>query len=455
MRLPFPDLLATRFGRLTAFFLLYVTEGIPLGFTATAIATQMRRQGLGPAEIGAFVGSLYLPWAFKWVAGPIVDTITSERFGRRRTWIVLMQVGMILTLLIALPIDFTNDVKLFTLLILIHNAFCATQDVAIDALAVNVLKEDERGTANGFMFAGASIGQTIGGSGVLFLTSVIPFRMTYFFVAGCIALVTLLVALPLQEPKSPPRPRPPGGPLHVVAREIGAFVTDAYRAFTGSRAAKVGLLYAILPAGAYALGLALQSILAVELGLSDNSIAQLNLWSTSILAAGCVAGGWLSDRFGRRKTLGIFLAATALPTLWLAWSMQHAPWIHAIDPRLPNRPVPPASLVSTFWYACLVYNLFQGLYYGIQSALFMDITTPRVAATQFTAYMAMLNLTISYTARWQGWAIERFGYPMTLALDAGLGMIGVALLPLLKPQPRGEPVAEELPPGSVIPEIVR
>jgi len=53
-----PNLLATKNGRLAAFFALYLTEGIPLGFTATAIATQMRRQGLGPAEIGVFVGSL-------------------------------------------------------------------------------------------------------------------------------------------------------------------------------------------------------------------------------------------------------------------------------------------------------------------------------------------------------------------------------------------------------------
>jgi len=452
MRLPFPDLLATRRGRLTAFFLLYLTEGIPLGFTATAIATQMRRQGLGPAAIGAFVGSLYLPWAFKWVAGPIVDTITSDRFGRRRTWIVLMQIGMIATLLIALPVNFTTEIKLFTLLILIHNAFCATQDVAIDALACSVLKENERGTANGFMFAGASVGQAIGGSGVLFLAAVMPFRLTYFFVMAMIGLVTLFVALPLREPRLPPRPRPEGGALRAIGNEIGGFLKEAFRAFTGSRGAMIGLAYAILPAGAYALGLALQSNLAVELGLSDSAIAQLNLWSTAILAAGCVAGGWLSDRFGRRKTLGVFLAATALPTLWLAWSMQHAPWIHPIDPTLPNRPVPPAFLVSTFWAACLVYNAFQGLYYGIQSALFMDITTPRVAATQFTLYMAMLNFTISYTARWQGWAIERFGYPVTLALDAGLGMIGVALLPLLKPRPRTDTVAEEIGAGTAIPE---
>src|SRR5436190_18031119 len=152
----FPNLLATRWGRLAAFFALYLTEGIPLGFTATAIATQMRRQGLGPEAIGAFVGSLYLPWAFKWIAGPIVDTFSSDRFGRRRTWIILMQIGMMATLLFALPIDYTKQLSLFTMIILVHNAFCATQDVAIDALAVNVLHEDERGTANGFMFAGAS-----------------------------------------------------------------------------------------------------------------------------------------------------------------------------------------------------------------------------------------------------------------------------------------------------------
>ena len=184
MRIALPDLLATKNGRLATFFLLYVTEGIPLGFTATAIATQMRRGGLGPAEIGAFVGSLYLPWAFKWAMGPFVDTFSSDRFGRRRTWIFLMQVGMMATLLVAMGVDFVGQLTLFTAIIFLHNAFGATMDVAIDALAVSVLPEDERGTANGFMFAGASIGQTIGGSGVLFLTAAMPFQSTYLFVVA-------------------------------------------------------------------------------------------------------------------------------------------------------------------------------------------------------------------------------------------------------------------------------
>ena len=82
----------------------------------------------------------------------------------------------------------------------------------------------------------------------------------------------------------------------------------------------------------------------------------------------------------------------------------------------------------------LVYNVFQGLYYGIRSALFMDITTPAVAATQFTAYMALMNLCISYTATWQGYVVEHIGYPQTLVLDSLVGLLGLALLPLMRPR---------------------
>jgi hypothetical protein len=56
-RMRLPNLLATKRGRLVAFFFLYVTEGIPLGFAATAIATQMRRQRVGVADIGAMVAA--------------------------------------------------------------------------------------------------------------------------------------------------------------------------------------------------------------------------------------------------------------------------------------------------------------------------------------------------------------------------------------------------------------
>ncbi len=427
----FPNLLASKRGRMAAFFFLYMTEGIPLGFTATAVATQMRRQGLGPAEIGAFVGSLYLPWAFKWISGPFVDVLSSDRWGRRRTWILGTQLMMIATLLIAMPIDFVNNIALFSAVIFVHNVFSATQDVAIDALAVNVLPENERGLANGFMFGGAYFGQAIGGSGVLFLTPYLGFKATFMVVAAWIAAVLLFIALPLREPKGEPRPALEGPPLQAIGKQLATFAKDSFKAFIGTRGAFIGVFFALLPGGAYALGLALQSNLAVELGLNDTQVGWLNLWSSVIAAACCIIGGWLSDRYGRRRTLAWTMGATVIPTIILAMAMDRYGWIMPIPPDAPNRPMPATQLVSIFWITVLTYNVFQGLYYGIRTALFMDVTVPKVAATQFTAYMALMNLAISYSATWQGVSSARWGYPTTLWLDAGLGLICLLCIPFM------------------------
>src|SRR3954464_11853048 len=194
-----PNLLATRRGRLGAFFLLYITEGVPLGFAAVAIATELRRRGVGPADIGTFVASFYLPWAFKWAAGPFVDVFRSQRWGHRRGWILLTQIVMALTLAVLVFIPLPQGLALFTAILLVHNSFAAVQDVAIDSLAVNTLSEDERGLANGLMFSGAMIGQAVGGSGVLLLTSVMPFNSTFLLVAAMISMVTVFVVLPMKE----------------------------------------------------------------------------------------------------------------------------------------------------------------------------------------------------------------------------------------------------------------
>ncbi len=424
-----PNLLASRRGRLFAFFALYMTEGIPLGFAATAIATQLRRQGVGPAVIGAFIASFYLPWAFKWAFGPFVDVFRSRRFGHRRAWILGAQVMMAATLLSLIAVPLPQGLWIFTAVLLVHNTFGAIQDVAIDSLAVNTLAEHERGLANGLMFAGASVGQAIGGSGVLFMMAFVGFQGSFIFVAAVILAVTAFIVLPMKEAVVLNLPAiPAGGALRAAGAEMKGFAVQSFRSFLGTEGAFKGVFFALLPAGAMSLGLALQSNLAVELGMDDNQVGMLNLWS-SIISAGCmVLGGYLSDRWGRRRTLFFYLAGMSLPVIYLMLVLQAQGYVM---PRAPGGPAIPV-LVTALWIATLSYSVFQGLMYGTRSALFMDVTNPVVAATQFTAYMAMMNLAISIAASWQGVAVEAWGYPVTLAVDAVTGLLCLLLLPALK-----------------------
>ena len=346
MRLP--NLLDTRLGRLVAFFFLYVTEGIPLGFGAVAIATQLRRQDVGPAEIGAFVGAFYLPWAFKWAFGPFVDVFFSERLGRRRGWILGTQIGLVTTLLVCVPLDPVSQLGVLSAVLLVHNSFGAMQDVAIDALAVETLAPDERGLANGVMFAGAALGMALGGAGVLFMMGWIGVPGGFVFVAACIAAVTVAVVWPMREAPTPAVSRRAAG-WAAAAAEMRRFAVDAFSAFLGTRGAFAGLGFALLPAGAMALGLALQSNLAVELGLDDDSVAWLNLWTQVISAACMVLGGWLSDRFGRRRTLAVYIVLMSLPVLWLAWQLELHQWVMPRDASArAAQAVPPALVTPSF-----------------------------------------------------------------------------------------------------------
>ena len=424
MRLP--NLLSTSKGRLAAFFFLYVTEGIPLGFAAIAVATQLRRQGVGPAEIGAFVASFYLPWAFKWAFGPFIDVFRSKRLGHRRAWILGTQIVMAATLLVLVLVPMPAGLWIFTAILLVHNSFGAMQDVAIDALACNTLREDERGLANGLMFAGAAIGQTIGGSGVLFLMAYFSFQFSFIFVAAAILAVTAFVVLPMKEALIE---GPVAGTLREAGAEMKKFAIDAFRSFIGSKGAFSGVFFVLLPAGAMSLGLALQSNLAVELGFNDNDVAQLNLASQVTSAIGMVVGGLLSDRLGRRRTLFVYFLGMSPPVLYLMWVLQQHGYVM---PRTPgSSPIEPV-LVTALWVSSICYSVFQGLMYGTRAAIMMDVTNPRVAATQFTAYMALANLSISIAASWQGIAVEAWGYPVTLLVDAVTGVLCVLLLPAMK-----------------------
>ena len=433
------NILDSRRGRIATFGVLYVSEGIPLGFAAVAIAAYMRRQGLDAGQIGAFVGSFYLPWAFKWAWAPLVDMVKLERFGGRKAWIVLCQALMLLTLLAIAQVDYTASFDLLITLVLVHNFFAATQDVAIDSLAINTLREDERGTANGFMFGGAYIGQGLGGGGAMFVAGEWGFDASFVYVSLLLATIFAFVLVFVRDPALGHAVAVrAAGVWRALADKLRGFLGELRVGFFGSGPGPVlGVVFALLPMGAMALSSAVSTAMQVDLGMTDAQIAQLNLYSTALSAIGCVVGGWLADRIGQRRMLVLWYLATTLPTLYLAMALSSAGGLQGIT-------------ISQFFSATLVFSFSVGLHYGTSAAVFMGLTNPLVAATQFTGYMALKNLTISYTNLWQGAVADTQGFATVLFIDAALVLLPVLLIPFLRPAVR--PGAEPPSRGAPLPE---
>jgi len=454
------NILKTRKGRLLAFFTLYIGEGLPQGFTGTAVALEFKRMGMTGAAIGTFAAVIMLPWTWKWLMGPLVDNLYLKRFGRRKQWIVATQVGMILTLAAAIllfPDAVTvgngalSGLALFSGVLLAHNIFAASQDVAIDALACNTLAEHERGVANGLMFAGAQVGATIGGSGVIFLKSVLGFQtaalLTPLALFGILLMVVLLIfehhAGSVSNTEKPqPEPIPHASFRHAL-HAIADYLITVLRVFFTTRRGFLGLVLAVIPFGGMALSLTVSNVLTPTLGMTDKEIATLGIAGAVVFTVCCMAGGFLSDRYGRRRTLALFAAGTLLPTLWMGWRLHAEGWTMPTGASPTGTWPRHEALIHAWWIASMVYAVFQGLMYGIRTAFFMDVVEPRIAATQFTACMALLNLVTVYSYWWQGKAITPlseggwgFTYLGIFLLDAAAGAVFLLILPFAKIHPR-------------------
>ncbi len=460
------NLLSSKSGRLVTFSALYISEGIPGGFLMMAIATELQRRGMETAAYGAFISMLALPWVWKFLMGPFVDNLRVKRFGARKQWIVMAQSVMLLALcgaLLQMPqqIDvpqtdrsgffgtleglYLSGIGLFAGLLFLHNFFAATQDVAIDALACQVLKENERGLANGVMFGSAHAGYAIGGSGVLWLKeSFGSFEASSLLVLVLMACILTGVILFIREKSALqeiadgelPAPKPGHAGRQAAWEQISDYLKTIWKSVFTSKNGILTVLLALTPVGALALSMLLSALIAPRLGMTDREVAALNLASALVFIPCCLFGGWLSDRFNRRIVLAITASMTVLPSIWIALQFKQAGWDHppeAVDGMWPRED----ELIVSWWIAVLAFTVFNGLKYGIKNALYMDIVTPKIAATQFTALMALTNLTNIYSKVWQSQALDAGGWNwpvwQLLFVDAGIGLIFLIVLYFIKP----------------------
>jgi MFS family permease len=147
----------------------------------------------------------------------------------------------------------------------------------------------------------------------------------------------------------------------------------------------------------------------IDRGLSERAIG---VFFVVFPVAGALAGGYASDRAGRRSAVAVFVVFTVA----CVWALA------AIDAVAP----PSATLVRVAPLAALYLGI--GLLTAASYALFMDLTDPRLGATQFSAFMGATNLCESASAMSVGRLIPAVGYSVAFVV---LSMASRRSLPIL------------------------
>ena len=140
---------------------VYLSQGLS-GGTLFALTTYLVSIGASVSDISLLLSITMIPWTLKVFMGPIIDSFTLSRFGRRRFWILISQVAMMLALLPLIFIEVKSVNLTLIALLTLHNTFVAISDISIDALAADSLKEDQLANANGFMWGSKTLGRGTG-----------------------------------------------------------------------------------------------------------------------------------------------------------------------------------------------------------------------------------------------------------------------------------------------------
>lgn len=129
--------------------LLSFSSGLPLGLVWIAIPDWMRDIGVDIRIVGLFTLA-QAPWTFKILWSPLMDRYVPPWMGRRRGWAALAQLALLVLTLMLAGVGHHPDTPWVVGALALAIAFAsATQDIAIDAYAVDVLRPEEQGVAVG------------------------------------------------------------------------------------------------------------------------------------------------------------------------------------------------------------------------------------------------------------------------------------------------------------------
>lgn len=399
------NFLATRPRRKFLFFSLYLSEGAPIGFIWLALPTGLRASGVEIEDITWLTSILVLPWTFKFLWAPLVDLLQT-RFWSLRHWIITAQLAMGLSLLPLIWLDPVDGFRTLGALLLIHAFAAATQDVAIDALCISTTSASARGQYNGWMQAGMLIGRAVMGGGALIFAKYI----------GDTAVVTLLVLITTSSILLVLVSRTHSEEEVFAARENHLQeVWNSVQEVCLQRNTWLGLLFALTGGAAFKSLEVVYGPFLVDRGYDKTTIGWFSAGPMiAAMIAGSLVGGWLADRVGHRRCVAASLIYVAAAIAALA----------ASDLALGSG----VHLMTLL--AATAFGI--GVFTASSYALFMDISHPVLAASQFSAFMGATNGCESWSNFTIGSLIKSQGYPVAMLVLCGASLVALPILASMK-----------------------
>ncbi len=179
-------------------------SGIPLLLTITLLQAWLTDEGISKSTIGLFA-LVGLPYSLKFLWAPIFDGITLSTFGRRRSWMLVTQILLIITIIglgMTDPAMNATNVAILAVLVAFSSA---SQDIVIDAYRRESLSDEEQTLGASAYVLGYRIGALAAGAGGLILADYMTYQMVYTFMSF-VMIYGVLITIIADEPNNSYRP---------------------------------------------------------------------------------------------------------------------------------------------------------------------------------------------------------------------------------------------------------
>jgi PAT family beta-lactamase induction signal transducer AmpG len=409
--------------RMLAILAMGFASGLPLLLTTSTLSYWLARRGVDKTAIGLFA-LVGLPYSLKFLWAPALDWVRipwlDARLGRRRAWALVSQAALLVAIL-ALGATDPAQAPLATAALAFAVAFCsATQDVAVDAYRIEVLREPEQGAGAAATQSGYRVGLLVAGAGAIWLADFVAWPVVFAVLASLVGvgMVATLLA-----------PAPPPVVIAPAARFADSFLEPLRDLLARPQAGAI-VAFALL----YRFGDAIAGTMAnpfyVELGFSGAEIASVTkVFGIAANLVGVIAGGALVARAGTWRALAIGGVLQAVTNLLFAWQAQIG------------------RDVAFLAVAIGADGVTGGLAASAFVAYLSGLCRTGMSASQYALLTSLMAAGRTVLSSGSGWLAQRMDWTAFFALTTLLAAPGLLLLLQLR---RGRPATPAAAPSSLL-----